>query len=166
VILTQNVPELSGTGHLGITLMKLELGPEDYAYMLPDHWILHERDQDNVFGSLHEYYVKRVVQIIVECGAKTVLEVGCGDGWASGQMADAGLDVVGIDWNKNAIGYASIRVPKARFFVADVRQKEFADRFPNQFDAIAVIEVIEHIPPDDCVSSLLILANILKEMVY
>jgi len=131
-----------------------ELTAEDYFYLLPDHWVLHSKDPDSIFTRLHGYYVRRVVEIIKSSNSKTVLEVGCGDGWASGKLAEAGFDVVGVDWSANAIGYASILVPKARFYAMDVRDESFIRKFPDKFDAVALIEVIEHIPPKDCVESL------------
>ena len=145
--------------------MSANLTAEYYndAYLLPDHWILHEREPDEMFTRLHGYYVNRVVEIIKQSGAKTVLEVGCGDGWACGQMVKAGLEVVGIDWSKNAIAYAAIRVPDARFLNADVRDIALAENFPDKFDAIALIEVIEHIPPDDCVFALRNITEHLKD---
>lgn len=141
---------------------QFELTAEDYAYLLPDHWIMHSRSPDDLFTRLHGYYVGRVVEIIKSLNAKTVLEVGCGDGWASGKMADACLDVVGIDWSAKAIGYASILVPNARFHIADVRDKSFLSRFPGGFDAAALIEVLEHIPPKDCVPALRAITAVLK----
>lgn len=126
----------------------------DYPYRFPDHWLNHERDPDMLFTRLHSYYVGRVVEILSSAKAKTVLDVGCGDGWASGQMADAGLDVVGIDWSASAVRHACALAPKARFFVADVGDKSFTAKFPDKFDAVTLIEVLEHIPPADCIPAL------------
>jgi 2-polyprenyl-3-methyl-5-hydroxy-6-metoxy-1,4-benzoquinol methylase len=69
-------------------------------------------------------------------------------------VAESGFDVVGIERSSNAIGYASMLVPRARFFAGDVRDKRFLMSFPEKFDDVALIEVIEHIPPKDSVSAL------------
>jgi SAM-dependent methyltransferase len=98
--------------------------------------------------------VRRAIDIIKASGAKTVLEVGCGDGWNCGEMSKAGLDVVGTDFIQNAITYASALVPEAKFICGDLTSEEFKSRFPEKFDAVALIEVIEHIPPADCVSAI------------
>jgi 2-polyprenyl-3-methyl-5-hydroxy-6-metoxy-1,4-benzoquinol methylase len=139
-----------------------ELTAEDYEYRFPDHWIDHELKSGSLFEKLHRAYAARAIEIIKESGAKTVLEVGCGDGWICGQMVKADLDVVGVDWSKNAILYASTFVPKAKFFCGDVRDPEFLCRFPNKFDALALIEVLEHIPPKDCISAMMNIATPLK----
>lgn len=131
-----------------------ELTADDYAYRFPDHWILHEQKVDTLFDRLNRAYVGRAVEIIKGSGASTVLEVGCGDGWNCGQLASASLDVVGIDWSENGIKYAKQFVPKARFFRADVRDEAFFSQFDKPFDALALIEVLEHIPPNDCVAAL------------
>jgi 2-polyprenyl-3-methyl-5-hydroxy-6-metoxy-1,4-benzoquinol methylase len=139
-----------------------ELTAEDYAYRFPDHWIDHELKSGSLFEKLHRSYAARAIDIIKRSGAKTVLEVGCGDGWICGQMVECGLDVVGVDWSKNAILYASTFVSGAQFFTGDVRDQEFLNRFPDKFDALALIEVLEHIPPNDCISAMTNIATPLK----
>jgi SAM-dependent methyltransferase len=134
----------------------------DHGYKLPDHWVLHEQHQDKPFTLLHSAYVKRAIEIIKASGAKTVLEVGCGDGWNCGEMVAAGLDVVGTDWSVRGIAYASALVPQARFSRLDVTSPEFESQFPDKFDAVALIEVIEHIPPSDCVSAIRSITQPLK----
>lgn len=133
---------------------EVEQTARDYEYRLPDHWIDHIRDPDAPFTKLHAYYVDRVIAIILASGARTVLEAGCGDGWNVGRMVEHGLAATGIDWSANAIGYASRLVPGARFHCGDVRDDAFIRAFPEKFDAVALVEVIEHIHPADCVEAL------------
>ena len=131
-----------------------ELPAGDSDYRLPDHWILHYRMQGELFERLNNYYVGRVIEIIKQHGAKTVLEVGCGDGWNCSEMVKSGFDVVGIDWSANGIKYASMLVPQAQFFCTDVRDKKFLDRFSENFDAVTLVEVLEHLAPDDCIEAI------------
>jgi 2-polyprenyl-3-methyl-5-hydroxy-6-metoxy-1,4-benzoquinol methylase len=133
---------------------KLQIDNPSHGYKLPDHWVLHELKQDDPFTLLHGAYVHRAIEIIKKSGAKTVLEVGCGDGWNCGEMVKAGLHVVGIDWSINGIAYATALVPGAKFMRADVTSQEFTSKFPDKFDAVALIEVIEHIPPNDCAAAI------------
>ena len=130
-----------------------ELTADDYAYQFPDHWIYHVSYPEAPFAKLHQYYVHRVIDIIKQSGAKRVLEPGCGDGWNAGQMVESGLDVVGVDWSQNLVTYGQMLAPGARFHCGDVRDAGFLRKFPDEFDAVAFIEVIEHIPPQDVVDA-------------
>lgn len=143
--------------------MASELAAADYEYHLPDHWVAHAQVPHSQFARLHSYYVGRVVDLIKESGAKTVLEVGCGDGWNVGQMVEQGLEVVGCDWSVNGIAYARLLVPGARFHQGDVRDPDFNAEFGGKFDAVALIEVIEHIPPKDAVDALRNIVSPLKQ---
>jgi SAM-dependent methyltransferase len=134
--------------------MAQELTASDYQYALPDHWVLHVNQPDDPFTKLHSQYVRRAVDIVVASGARTVLEAGCGDGWNVAQFVKAGLDAAGCDWSEKAIQYAGINCPQADFYCGDVRDQGFNERFPDKFDAVVFIEVIEHIPPRDTVSAL------------
>lgn len=136
-----------------------DISASDYEYRLPDHWILSTED---LFGVMHEAYVRRVVEIVRGTGAKRVLEVGCGDGWNCGKLVEAGVDAVGIDWSKNGIEHARRMVPKGRFFQGDVRDASFRREFPEPFDAAIFVEVLEHIPPPDCPAALRNIAECLK----
>jgi 2-polyprenyl-3-methyl-5-hydroxy-6-metoxy-1,4-benzoquinol methylase len=137
------------------------LTAEDYGYRLPDHWLLNE-DSATHFPIMYHAYVDKVVELVKQSGAQTVLEVGCGDGWICGKLVEAGLKVVGIDWSRKGIAYASILVPGGQFYCGDVRDTEFLSRFPDLFDALIFVEVLEHIPPDDCLDALRNITSVLK----
>jgi len=131
-----------------------EWAAEDYTYRLPDHWLLDDKNPSGYFEILHKAYVDRVVELVKDAGARTVIEVGCGDGWNCSRLVDAGLEVVGIDWSKNGTDHAARLVPKAQIYRGDVRDVGFSGRFPHPFDAVILVEVIEHIPPKDCADAL------------
>ncbi|MBJ6122138.1 class I SAM-dependent methyltransferase [Sphingomonas mollis] len=71
-----------------------------------------------------------------------VLEVGCGDGAFLAQMAQAGWQAVGIDFDEKAVAAAR------RHAGIDVMQGDLiACAFPDaSFDAIVMNNVIEHLP--------------------
>ncbi len=48
----------------------------------------------------------------------------------------------------------SVLVPGAQFYCGDVTGSEFHRNFVDPFDAVVLIEVIEHIPPAECVKAL------------
>lgn len=144
-------------------MTKIVLVADDYEYALPDHWVAHALTPDLPFMKLHEYYARRVVEIVKESGAKNVLEAGCGDGWITAQLAQAGLDAVGIDWSSRAIAHAKTMAPSGRFHCGDVRDQAFLESFPQKFDAVVLVEVIEHIPPADTVEALQNVISRLRE---
>jgi SAM-dependent methyltransferase len=127
------------------------LAPDSNEYRLPDHWLLRD---ESVWRLMHDAYVKRVVQLVVQSGARTVLEVGCGDGWNCAQLVNAGLEVTGVDLSTNAIEHARRMVPQGRFLCGDTRDRDFLGEFAHDFDAVILVEVIEHIPPADCIDAI------------
>ena len=135
---------------------------EDYSYRLPDHWLLDDQNPSGYFEIVHRAYVDRVVELVKESGSRTVIEVGCGDGWNCAKLVEAGLDVVGIDWSKNGTDHAARLTPKAQIYCGDVRDADFSARFPQPFDAVVLVEVIEHIPPNDCVKAIRNIAATIK----
>jgi len=135
------------------------LTAEDYTYLLPDHWI---QPQDSIWTIMHNAYVGRVIELAKESGARRVIEIGCGDGWNCGQAVEAGLDAVGIDWSRNGIDHARRMVPEATFICGDLRSEEVLETCLGAFDAAIFVEVLEHIPPDDCASALRNIAALLR----
>lgn len=72
-----------------------------------------------------------------------VLDVGCGDGWFSAALLDAGARPVGIDLAEEPLRRARRRCPQLDLrLVADDRPWPFADAC---FDAVWAGEVIEHV---------------------
>lgn len=137
-----------------------ELPQEEYRY--PDHWLLHEKDPDGLFTLLHTAYVNRVIDILKAAGAQTVLDVGCGDGWNTGAMLKAGLSAIGTDFVQRAINYSRMFVPGGSFICGDLTSAEFKAAHPEKFDAVTLIEVIEHIAPERCAGALRNIADPLK----
>lgn len=77
-----------------------------------------------------------------------VLEIGCGDGLVSRYLARAGMNVLGIDLNANAIAAATAAVQhentsgRVAFQVADGLSHDVT----NNFDAVVLIRVLTCLP--------------------
>jgi len=93
----------------------------------------------NRLDGRHVVNVRRLVE--PEAGAR-VLEVGCGRGYLTRELAKMGLDVTGIDANPRAVELAvteSVRYMRAEAL-------EFDDQ---SFDHVIAVHSIEHIPELD-----------------
>jgi len=113
-------------------------------YMLPYHWTMDSTSRQGIqyFG-----YLELVINMLSKTEVKKVLDVGCGDGILCAELVKKGFEVTGVDFSKNAINHSKRLVPKANFICADALKADALSEFQNYFDALTLIEVIEHIPP-------------------
>lgn len=76
---------------------------------------------------------------------KTILDLGCGNGWLAMAMIEKGFDVYGIDASPSGIGVAKKKFPD-RFFLQDLRSEDLPKEISDiKFDTIVSTEVIEHL---------------------
>lgn len=109
---------------------------------------LHELERDSG-GDLAsgDYWARTRAGIIArwvdEHGADRVLDVGCGSGYLTARIADAGhaTDVVGVDVSEESIAVARRRETTASFHVADAFALEYP---PDSFDVLIFGDVLEH----------------------
>ena len=75
-----------------------------------------------------------------------VLDIGCGTGITSWFMGELGANVVGVDISDKLIEFArnNSAHQNVRYLVADATQLDLKERF----DAITIIDSMEHILPD------------------
>jgi 2-polyprenyl-3-methyl-5-hydroxy-6-metoxy-1,4-benzoquinol methylase len=94
----------------------------------------------------------------------SVLDAGCGDGRVAAEMVKRGYAVTGLDFLETSVQYAKSMVPEATFFTGDLRKDltKYYDLHAAQFDAVTMVEVYEHIPPDDCPAVLANLHTVLR----
>lgn len=106
-------------------------------------------------SDLHEARIAAVIRRLSECGARSVLDLGCGDGKLIERLAEmpAFERIVGIDISVDALAAARLRLglehgaAQARI---DLHHASFTEeeREFRGFDAAVLLETIEHIEPD------------------
>jgi SAM-dependent methyltransferase len=78
---------------------------------------------------------------------KDVLDAGCGVGWGSARLADAGArSVVGVDLDELSLENARQRSDQATFVRGDLLSLPFED---GSFDLVVSFETIEHVQQPD-----------------
>jgi 3' terminal RNA ribose 2'-O-methyltransferase Hen1 len=107
-------------------------------------------------GNLHEQRLLSVLEVLRESGAKRILDLGCGEGKLLRQLAgDARFtEVVGLDVSARSLEIARQRLDRLR--LSDPLKERikllhgaltYRDARIEDFDAAAVVEVIEHLDP-------------------
>ncbi len=106
-----------------------------------------EWDPDD-YDSSHGFvaaYGEDVVQLLDPQPGERVLDLGCGTGTLTAEIADSGADIVGIDATAAMVEQASERYPDLQFSVADAREYE-----PDKpFDAVFSNAALHWIPDED-----------------
>lgn len=93
-------------------------------------------------------FKQRAAELVRQAAPRTILDLGCGEGFMIEALLDAGIDAqfTGIDLSEAAIADARGRIgPRANasFEVVDARKLVDDGR---TFDMVMMLEVLEHIP--------------------
>ena len=95
---------------------------------------------------MHVHFMPHVFAMAGEIKPETrVLDVGCGNGFTSGEFLKHGCRVVGLDLSEQGIALARTTYPQGRFelLAADDRVLEKLGEAP--FDLVVSTEVVEHL---------------------
>jgi len=76
------------------------------------------------------------------CPGKRILEVGCGLGYLTYALRQSGYEAIGIDLSQDAVEKA--KAAYGDFYIAEPIE-EYALRSEARFDAVILVEVIEHL---------------------
>ena len=127
----------------------------DYPYHYIPTWDGKDFSQTQVLDWGYEYlsYLYFVLDKVNELGFKSLLDIGCGDGRFLFEVNRAVSDkrLVGMDYSKRAIECAKIMEPDVEWVHGNVNER---DIFDTSFDIVTLIEVLEHVVPDDIPSFL------------
>jgi ubiquinone/menaquinone biosynthesis C-methylase UbiE len=99
------------------------------------------------FSGAHGSRVRHILAAVGDVEGKRCLDVGCGGGFFTNELAERGADVTGIDYSPYGIQFACSRYPDL-----DLRQQSALDlyTFANEsFDVVTLLDTIEHISDHD-----------------
>ena len=91
----------------------------------------------------HRHLVAPILALLPGGQGQRAMDVGCGNGFISSQIASRGYRVTGIDFDAQAIDIAKKAYPAIEFV-----RHEAEDRFPDfarDLDLVTAFEVIEHL---------------------
>ncbi len=86
------------------------------------------------------------IELVKQARPRTILEVGCGEGYMLEVLADAelGVELTGVDFSEPAINDARERLGDRATLEVCVARELAADG--RTFDMVMMLEVLEHIP--------------------
>lgn len=102
-------------------------------YEEPEHWV-------EFFGMIADRIVKDI-------HPQTVLDAGCAMGYLVAALRDRGVEAYGIDISEYAV--SKVREDVRPFCRVGSLTEEFPADFPQRYDLIVTIEVLEHLYAED-----------------
>ncbi len=94
--------------------------------------------------SAHDYLFPTVRNWLRQAGARTVLDLGCGNGALTSAFDREGFEMTGMDMSETGIAIASRSFPAISFLHSDLAAP-MAGKLRHRFDAVIAVEVIEHL---------------------
>ncbi|HUA94795.1 MAG TPA: class I SAM-dependent methyltransferase [Acidimicrobiales bacterium] len=92
----------------------------------------------------HTYLVPGVLRALGDPAGRRLLDLGCGNGALTAELAVAGWEVTGLDFEESGIERARQAHPGVTFAVHDIYQP-LPESLRGRFDAVLSAEVIEHL---------------------
>ena len=95
-------------------------------------------------GPAHRYLLPAVIKVLRQSHARTVLDLGCGNGAVTSALATMGFETIGMDSSETGLAIAREKYPGISFLHANI-DAPLSREFARNFDAVIAIEVIEHL---------------------
>ena len=104
-------------------------------------------------------HMEQVKNLLKPYNSQLILDAGCGDGRFCHELSKENIRIVGVDFSKNAIGFAKSFNPDVEFFVQDLEDLNLK----YKFDYVLLIETLEHFIPEKIPIILQNISNVLKK---
>jgi 2-polyprenyl-3-methyl-5-hydroxy-6-metoxy-1,4-benzoquinol methylase len=103
-----------------------------------------------------------VLDQLAEWSFDSLVDVGCGDGRFLRELAENYPEVtaLGVDYSERSIAMANGINPHLEYEVHNILEEDLDRRF----DVATCIEVLEHIPPDDCAAFVAAIVDTLTDV--
>ncbi len=92
----------------------------------------------------HSYLLPVLRHELLNLRPRLILDLGCGNGALSGQIAEWGYEIVGLDSSRSGIDIAKKSFPQLTFIHHDINFS-LPDDLCGKFDVVVSLEVIEHL---------------------
>jgi len=107
---------------------------------MTNHWNAVEYDAKHAF--VYEK-AKGLVALLAPEAGERILDLGCGTGALTAEIAERGAEILGVDRSEEMISQARKKLPALKFEVLEVREL----RFNREFNAVFSNAVLHWIPP-------------------
>lgn len=90
----------------------------------------------NLYNASHDFvwkYGSDLVSLLNPRAGERILDLGCGTGHLSAQIAESGATVIGVDRSAEMVAAARAAYPNLQFEIADARHLEFQAEFDAVF---------------------------------
>jgi trans-aconitate methyltransferase len=100
-----------------------------------------DRWDSSLYDDRHSFVWKKVgdlIDLLDPQPGNRILDLGCGTGHLTAQIAERGADVIGLDGSASMIAQARQNYPKLKFTLADARTFQFDEPFDAVFSNAAL----------------------------
>lgn len=98
-----------------------------------------------LFTAARYKFAMKMIGNLYEPDEKTILDLGCSDGFGTYYVAEFAKFVMGVDFDEEAIQYAEKVSEGGDFYKAE----NFLNKKYGEFDGVVSFDVIEHIYPEN-----------------